>query len=603
MASVPQQIISPAVTVGADELSALHSTVVGFDRDQLIWSSGYLAGLAGSQAQAVASPSNAPAIVSAPSDDSWTIFYATETGNSRDIAENLAAESKAAGIAVEVQDLRDYRPKALTKINKALFVVATHGIGEPPEGTESFFDFWFSKRAPRLESLEYSILALGDSSYVDFCEIGRSFDERLKNLGANPVVVRSDCDLDFAEPVARWSKEVVQFAGKQNPASAAGGAARPLQLKAVRNAPLLISKESPYLAEIVTRQRITGARSSKNVQHVELDIEDSGLSFLPGDSLGVLPSNPPQLIEAILGKLNFAGDEPVSVAGESLTLREALLRRKEITQLSKPILDVFAEAHPRLQNVLRDRASFSELLETKQLIDLIFEYPKSWDPQEFVDALRNLTPRSYSIASSIDAIADEVHLTVAVVNYEAYARHHWGAASNFLLGETERAPVHVVANEQFRLPENTSAPIIMVGAGTGVAPYRAFLQYRQAHAHSGDNWLVFGDRTGHDDFLYQMEWLRYRKDGLLTKLDLAFSRDQEEKVYVQSRLLDNAKEVYDWLERGAFFYVCGDAKHMAADVHQALFEVVRDQGAMSPDSANDYLAKLRSAGRYQKDVY
>ena len=610
MASVPQEVIAPTVSVppvsvptvsvppvSAEHLSALQSAVVGFDREQLIWSSGFLAGLAGTASRR---PEVAPIIpVVSPQSTTWTIFFATETGNSRRVAQTLADEARLAGLSVKLQDLRDFRPRGLSKIENAMFVLATHGIGEAPEGTGQFFEFWLSDKAPRLETLNYSVLALGDSSYADFCETGKQFDERLRQLGAAAYLTRVDCDLDFEEPAASWTEKAIANAREMSEPVAQP---RPAHLQAVTNTPVT-SRDHPFAAEILTRQRITGRGSTKDVRHLELDLEGSGLKYLPGDSLGVIPQNPPQLVDALLESLNFRGNEEVVVNGSNKELREALLKDREITILSRPLLDVVASGQPRLRQILEHRERFTDYLKTRQLIDLVHEFPNDWQPQQFIDSLRGLTPRLYSIASSPDANPDEAHLTVALVKYGQYGRQHWGAASNFLTGDTTHAPIYVESNNHFRLPATGDTPIVMIGAGTGVAPYRAFIEHRREHGHNGKNWLFFGDRNIGSDFLYQAEWLRYRKDGLLDNLDVAFSRDQSEKIYVQHRLNEKSSELFSWLERGAHVYVCGDAEYMAKDVHSTLAAVVREKGGMSEDQATEYLNEMKRAGRYQRDVY
>lgn len=595
MAAVPQQVIAP--TVSTEELMALQRTVVSFDREQLIWSSGFLAGLADS-AQAVQQIPNSILSTAAES-VTWTIFYATETGNSRRVAEKLADHSKRAGLAVELQDLREFRPRGLGKIENALFVLATHGIGAPPEGSEPFFEYWFSSKAPELPDLKYSVLALGDSSYADFCEIGKTLDARLQQLGATAVVERIDCDLDFETAASNWSSKVLEFAGEH-----LNGHEQPRTaiLRSIDPIPSA-SRDNPFSAEILTQQKITGMNSSKDVRHIELDLEGSGLRYLPGDSIGVIPQNPPQLIDALLKQLNYSGAERVVVNEIQTELRDVLLNDKEITILSRALLDAIATTEPRLSAILAHRERFGEYLKTRQLIDVIHEFPIDWPPQKFVDKLRGLTPRLYSIASSLDANPDEAHLTVSVVDYEKFGRRHWGAASSLLVGETTHVEIYVEANDHFRLPAEGDTPIIMIGAGTGVAPYRAFIEHRREFGHNGDNWLVFGDRNFSSDFLYQLEWLRYRKDGLLNKLSVAFSRDREQKIYVQQRLSENSKSIFGWLERGAHIYVCGDAEYMAADVHSALHAIVQREGGLSEDRATDYLNELKHANRYQRDIY
>jgi sulfite reductase (NADPH) flavoprotein alpha-component len=593
---VPKPDLAPPLT--RENLQTLRSIVADFDYEQLLWSSGYLAGLARA---AVAEARPAPPTAAAAASDTWTVFYATETGNSRRIAESLAEHAGQAGVAVDVQDLRDYRPKGLAKVANALFVVATHGIGDPSEGSEPFFEYWLGERAPRLEQLNYSVLALGDSSYADFCVMGKILDDRLRALGAKPIIDRVECDLDFGSPAAAWTANVVEHA-LSTAVPRPSPTVRSRTLHAVSSRPLH-SRDKPFQAEILLDQPITGRDSSKDVRHIELNLESSGLCYQPGDSLGIVPQNPPQLVRALLDTVKLDAASEVTIDGEALALSAALAGRKEITVVSRPLLEKVALHHDELAKVLADRKRLADFFSSRQIIDLLADYPKAWSAQELVDSLRRLTARLYSIASSPDANPDEAHLTVAVVRYEQFGRSHWGSASNFITGGAKSVPIFVEANDRFRLPNDGDTPIVMIGAGTGVAPYRAFVEHRREHGHKGDNWLVFGERNFASDFLYQLEWLRYRKDGTLARIDVAFSRDQQEKVYVQHRLREQAPRLYDWLERGAHVYVCGDANRMAGDVHQALLDVVGQQGGLSAERAVEYVNELKASRRYQRDVY
>ncbi len=377
MASVPQQQIVPPL--GSDSLSVLQSAVSGYDREQLLWSSGYLAGIAAVQVPEQLPAANQPNSATATS--AWSIFYATETGNSRRVAEALAEQSRESGLPVDVHDIRDYRARRLSKVNNALFVIATHGTGEAPDGSELFFEYWFSNKAPRLQSLNYSILALGDSSYADFCEMGKLLDARLQELGAKAVVERVDCDLDFDSSAAKWTDQVVSHASAQLDA---GVSSRAPYLRSVNQASLF-TREQPFNAEILTNQRITGHGSSKDVRHIELDLAGSGLSYLPGDSLGVAPQNPPELVQALLTSLQLDGAEEVAIEGRSFALSDALTRHKEITVLSRPFLEAASQEHQDLQEILMDRDKLAGVLKTQQLIDVVARYPRTWQAQAFVD--------------------------------------------------------------------------------------------------------------------------------------------------------------------------------------------------------------------------
>jgi len=581
----------------ASNLITLNQLVSGFNRDQLLWSSAYLAGMAAYQGPIKAPSLEASSTIEAQ--DLWTILYAGETGNSKGIAEQLVARSGQAGLSVEIHSLRDYRPRTLSKLDNVLFIIATHGIGEAPEGSEQFFEHWFSDKAPRLENLNYSVLALGDSSYVDYCEMGKLLDQKLKDLGATAVVERVDCDLDFDSPAETWTDNVLKRAS-ENLRSEKISLVTPIRPTSTVTG---FSRKNPFVASLLVDQRITSRDSDKNTRHLELDLESSGLSYQPGDSLGVVPENPPALVGKLLDTMGLSGNESVQLRDEVMSLSDALSRKKEITVLSKPFLDVLAINNEKLRVLTENREDLTRLFNTHQLIDIVSEYTREWNAQGFVDALRNLTPRLYSIASSPDANPDEAHLTVDVVRYNLFGRDHWGSASNHLASGVAQVPVYIESNDNFRLPKDHDAPVIMIGAGTGIAPYRAFVEHRREHGHTGDNWLIFGNRNFSDDFLYQVEWLRYLKEGSLKHLDLAFSRDQEEKIYVQHRIREQEHRLYAWLDRGAHIYVCGDATSMAEDVNTALLGVLQSKGGLSLERSAQYLSTLKTGTRYQRDVY
>jgi len=578
----------------------VQSALDGLTPAQLQWVSGYVAGLA---AQNEAAPS-AVARTATDSSNTMTILYGSQTGNGRAIAEDLKQSAMSRGFAVKLFSLADYRPANIKRETLISLVVSTHGEGDPPDDAELFHEFLLSGKAPQLNQLKYSVLALGDSSYVNFCQTGRDLDARLSELGAARFVPTLECDLDYDEAVAAWADDVLQALP-----DVLDSAPSVPHLHAVKP-PAVYNRHRPFEAVVLTNQKITGAKSTKDVRHIELSLEDSGLMYEPGDSLAVIADNPPQLIDELLETLGFSGDEEVEVQGATFTIRDALRTKLEITVPNLGFLKVYAELADSqdLRDLLQpDRqAGLSVYLEARQIIDIVREYAAPVSAAEFAATLRKLMPRSYSIASSPLANPDEVHLTVASINYQAFGTEHWGAASTMLadrIAEGDKVSVFVEPNPRFRLPADGQTPVIMIGPGTGVAPFRAFVEQRSELGATGKNWLFFGDRTFHSDFLYQLEWQRFLKHGVLHRMDVAFSRDQADKIYVQHRIEEKGAEVYEWLQQGAAIYVCGDAKNMAGDVHDALVNILVSHGAHDTESAEIYLKDLRRAGRYQRDVY
>ena len=578
----------------------VRSALDGLTSAQLQWVSGYVAGLA------ARNETTPPAVVQTTTEPSraMTILYGSQTGNGRAIAEELKQNAVSRGFAVKLFSLADYRPANIKRETLISLVVSTHGEGDPPDDAELFHEFLLSGKAPQLKQLKYSVLALGDSSYVNFCQTGRDLDARLSELGATRFVPTLECDLDYDEAVAAWADDVLQ--ALPDVLDSVPGVPR---LHAVKP-PAVYSRHRPFEAVVLTNQKITGAKSTKDVRHIELSLEGSGLIYEPGDSLAVIADNPPQLVEELLETLGFSGDEEVEVQGGTLRIRDALRAKLEITVPNLGFLKVYAELADSqdLRGLLQpDRqAELSVFLEARQIIDIVREYAAPVSAAEFAASLRKLMPRSYSIASSPLANPDEVHLTVASVNYQAFGTEHWGAASTMLadrIAEGDKVSVFVEPNPRFRLPADAQTPVIMIGPGTGVAPFRAFVEQRAELGATGKNWLFFGDRTFHSDFLYQLEWQRFLKHGVLHRMNVAFSRDQADKVYVQHRIEEQGAEVYGWLQQGAAIYVCGDAKHMAGDVHDALVNVLVSHGGHDTGSAQIYLKDLRRAGRYQRDVY
>lgn len=588
----------PAPVPGELELSRLRAAVSGFSTEYLIWSSGYLAGLAASPAAAT---DHNIATVQTGSPGRLTILYGSQTGNAKRIADEVAVRAATHSIASRVVSMADYRPQELKRETALLLIVSTHGEGDPPDDAEELHEFIGGSRAPRLESLRYSVLALGDSSYAQFCATGREFDERLAALGASRMVDRVDCDLDFEDAADKWGGEALDRAAEIVVTEAAP---RVPSLRAVTTP--LYAAHRPFAAEIAINQKITGRDSAKDVRHMEFSIDGSGLRYTPGDALGVITANPPQLVEEILGLLHLDGQ---SALGES-TLAEALSAQFEITVASVGFLERYAElsGSPQLTRLLRDdaRDELVAYLDARQIVDVVREHPSTPAPAAFVACLRTLKPRLYSIASSPLTSPDEVAITVAAVRYDAFGTAHSGSASTHLADRSDigsQLGIYVEENPRFRLPRDPAVPIIMIGPGTGVAPYRAFLEHREAEGATGENWLFFGDRHQRDDYLYQLDWARFRKNGVLNRMNVAFSRDQERKVYVQDRIREEGAELFAWLERGAHIYVCGDAAGMAPDVHQALLDVLHAVAGLTSEQAQSYLKSLKRAGRYQRDIY
>lgn len=609
MSSVPADV----VPLNALQTQSLHSAVSGLSPEQLQWVSGYAAGLAaaGGEIAAFATASNVATAPATDSGEKLTVLYGSQTGNGEEIAQQLADQAKASGFAARVISLADYKPSHLKRESLVTFVVSTHGEGDPPDDAEIFHEFLLSKKAPKLGGLKYSVLALGDSSYVNFCQTGREFDTRLAELGAERFRPLVECDLDFDESVSVWSGAIVgelpELLG-----SVAGAMPAPV-LRAVEgpSAPVTspYGKANPFPAEILVNQKITGGRSSKDVRHVELTLEGSGLSYEPGDSLAVVIANPPQLVDELIRELDLNADSIVAVKQQNIKLIDALSEHLEVTAVNLGFLREWSALanNEHLSSMLQEenKELLTEFVDSHQIIDVVTQFPASVDADQFIGMLRQLSPRSYSISSSMQANPDEVHITVAAVRYTAFERDHWGAASTHIadrVAEGETVGVYIEKNKRFRLPAD-DVPVIMIGPGTGVAPFRAFLEERVEKGASGKNWLVFGDRNADSDFLYQLEWQRYLKQGHLHRLDVAFSRDQRQKVYVQDRLRESGAELIRWLDDGATIYVCGDAKHMAGDVHDALLDVFIQHGGLDLESANHRLKELRTAGRYQRDVY
>lgn len=572
---------------------------------QARWISGYFAGL---DAGLLRGGDGDAQLSAAPQGRTLTILFGTETGNSRDLGKTLAAAAAERGLSPQLVDMADYKVRQLKDEQDLLFIVSTYGEGDPPQPAVGFFEFLEGPRAPRLEGVRYSVLALGDSTYEKYCEAGKRIDARLEELGATRLNERVDCDIDYEEPAAAWAAAAVELLSADRADAGQPVPARPALIPI--SAASAHDKKNPFRSTVLENIVIVGRGSTKETRHVELDLGGSGLSYEPGDAIGIVAENDGRVVDQLLEATALAADAPVEVKGESVTLAEALRSRFEIATASPRFIDQWAKLSGSSQlEELRgaDRAAERmAFLHNHHVVDIVRRFPvEGIEPEALLQGLRPLQPRLYSIASSLAAAPDEAHLTVAPVRYELNGERRCGVASGQLadrLGAGEAVPVYIQHNPHFALPKS-DAPIIMIGAGTGVAPYRGFLQEREATGAGGRSWLFFGERNFRSDFLYQTEWQQWLKDGLLDRMDVAFSRDKDGKVYVQHRMLEQASDLYAWLEEGAHLYVCGDEKAMARDVHETLIRIVAEQGRLERESAETYVRNLASEHRYQRDVY
>lgn len=579
---------------------------------QKVWLSGYLAAIQAAPATAISDAVSVaqPAVTVAPVSKEVTILFGSQTGNAQRLATKAGKALESNGFQVTVSSMSDFKPNNLKKLQNLLIIASTHGEGEPPDNALSFHEFLHSKRAPKLDDLNYAVLSLGDSSYEYFCQTGKEFDVRLKELGGKAITERVDCDLDFEEPAAEWLEKVLSGLGQAGTVGQTLGAGAATQVASEES---VYSRSNPFRAEVLENLNLNGRGSNKETRHLELSLEGSGLTYEPGDSLGIYPENDPELVEQILVEMNWNASELVTVnkQGEEKTLKDALFTSFEITVLTKPLLEQAANlsANQELQDLVKPEniEKLREYVQGRDLLDLLRDFgPWTASAQEFVSILRKLPARLYSIASSITANPEEVHLTIGAVRYDSHGRERKGVCS-ILTAERLKAgdtlPIFIQHNPNFKLPENPETPIIMVGPGTGVAPFRSFMQEREETGVEGKAWMFFGDQHFVSDFLYQTEWQKWLKDGVLTKMDVAFSRDTAEKVYVQHRMLEQSKELFAWLEEGAVVYICGDEKNMAHDVHQTLLSIIEKEGSLGREDAESYLAKMQKEKRYQRDVY
>lgn len=592
---------SALLPLNPEQLARLQAATTDFTPAQLAWVSGYFWGVLnqqpGSNAVAPAPVAEMPGI---------TLISASQTGNARRVAEALRDDLIAAKLNVTLINAGDYKFKQIANEKLLIVVASTQGEGEPAEEAVALHKFLFSKKAPKLDNTAFAVFGLGDTSYEFFCQAGKDFDAKLAELGGERLLDRVDADVEYQADAAQWRARLVDVLKGRAPAAPSVQVAASGAVNEVHTSPY--TKEAPLTASLAVNQKITGRDSEKDVRHIEIDLGDSGLRYQPGDALGVWYQNDPALVKELVELLWLKGDEPVTVEGKTLSLAEALQWHFELTVNTGNIVENYATLtrSETLLPLVGDKAQLQHYAATTPIVDMVRFSPAQLDAQALIELLRPLTPRLYSIASSQAEVESEVHVTVGVVRYEIEGRARAGGASSFLADRVEEegeVRVFIEHNDNFRLPANPQTPVIMIGPGTGIAPFRAFMQQRAADGAEGKNWLFFGNPHFTEDFLYQVEWQRYVKEGVLSRIDLAWSRDQKEKVYVQDKLRQQGAELWRWINDGAHIYVCGDANRMAKDVEQALLEVIAEFGGMDIEAADEFLSELRIERRYQRDVY
>ncbi|HEM8292119.1 TPA: NADPH-dependent assimilatory sulfite reductase flavoprotein subunit [Providencia stuartii] len=589
--------------ISTEQLARLQTAVDDFSSHQLAWLSGYLWGMV-NQTAATDVSVNAPVAAQ----ETVTIISASQTGNARRLSEQLRERLVGEKINVHLVNAGDYKFKQINQEKVLVIVASTQGEGEPAEEAVALYKYLFSKKAPDLSQTQYAVFALGDSSYEKFCQAGKDFDSQLALLGAKSLFERIDADVEYQSIADEWVENLTRILKARVPAQSDSQllSAQAGSMNEIHTSPY--SKTSPLTASLLSNQKLTSRDSQKDVRHIEIDLGDSGLRYQPGDALGVWFDNDPALVDELVALLWLKGDEDVFIGTQRHSLRDALIYQLELTQNTPVIVEKYAQLSKddALLSLISDKQAILHYAQNTPIVDMVRQAASQPSAQEFIDLLRPLTPRLYSISSSQSEAEDEVHVTVGVVRYDIDGRLRTGGASGFLadrLNEGDELRIFIEHNDNFRLPANPETPVIMIGPGTGIAPFRAFLQQRDNDGATGKNWLFFGNPHFVDDFLYQVEWQRYVKEGLLTQISLAWSRDQQQKIYVQDKLREQGEAVWQWLQEGAHIYVCGDANRMAKDVEQALLDIIGQYGNMDIEAADEFLSELRVMRRYQRDVY
>ncbi len=612
-------IALPPNLFSQSEQEQVQQLIQKFSNQQLQWLAGYLTGLQHSNQQLlnlinrIPVPQESVASEPLPSAASVTVLYGSKSGNSKKVAKSLHDKLIARGFTAVLQDMNQYQGNKLKEEKWLLVVVSTHGEGDPPPAAEDLHSFIHNRKAPQIKDTHFAVLALGDRSYASFCQTGKDFDARFHALQGNRLMEVTEADVDYEETADAWIETVLVRLQEKVGSSVASPAAVVAHTNGATVKPAVsYSRKNPFQATVLEKIQLNGRGSAKHTYHLELSLEGSGISYQPGDTVGLWVENEAELVNGLLNSKKWDGQAIILHKDTPMNLVDFLIKKAELTTVSGSFLQAYlpyindpADAHA-LRGILQDKQELGSFVYGKDIWDVLQLFPATLSEQELSSILLPLQPRLYSIASSFLAHPDEVHITVGKVQYENRRRLHRGVTSNFIadrLQVGDQVPVFIETNESFRLPASSETPVIMIGPGTGIAPFRAFVEERAEAGAGGENWLFFGDQHFSTDFLYQVEWQRFLKGGHLQRMNTAFSRDSRSKIYVQHRMQQHAAELYRWLENGAHFYVCGDAKKMAKDVKQTLVDIIRQEGGRDEAAALDYVKQLVKAGRYQEDTY
>lgn len=610
---------SPFTEGQATQINELLQTLTP---EQKVWLSGYLVAnqqltsgtsdTQGSQIGAVSKDTetmlqqNEPTIQ--PEKRAITLLYGSETGNAQGLAEIFEERLSNIGHNVTLKAMDEFKPKNLKNVEDLFIITSTQGEGDPPDNAAELHEFIHGRKAPKLEGVRFSVLALGDQTYEFFCQTGRDFDKKLEELGAERLYERVDCDVDYEEDAEKWMANVINTIDS----APEGTQSEQVVSESIKSAKeKKYSKANPYQAEVLENINLNGRGSNKETRHIEFLLDNFGEEYEVGDCLVVLPQNDPALVELLMSTLGWDPGEQIQISedGDTISLEEALTSYFEITKLTKPLLQNAAAYfdNEALEDKVQDSEWIQNYIEGRDFIDLLNDFPpEELEPEDLYQILRKLPPREYSISSSYQSLPDEVHITVGAVRYNTHGRDRSGVCSvqfaeRIQPGDT--VPIYLKRNPNFKFPKDGDTPVIMIGPGTGIAPFRAHMQEREEYGYKGNTWLFFGDQHFTTDFLYQTEWQEWLKDGVLEKMNVAFSRDTDQKVYVQHRIAEHSKEFNEWLEKGASIYICGDEKNMAKDVHQAIRNVLVKEQNLTEEDAESYLKQMKKDKRYQRDVY